>query len=74
MTDRHTALDYAQVLKILSDRHFPGSSKILLLEDNLSTYKSRSLYEAFPDTEAQPSRRAVRMALDTQVRQLAGYG
>ena len=28
VTDRHTALDYAQVLKELSDTHFPGATKI----------------------------------------------
>ncbi len=27
VTDRHTAMDYAQVLKELSDTHFPGSAK-----------------------------------------------
>jgi len=29
VTDRHTALDYAQVLKELSDTHFPDAKKIL---------------------------------------------
>jgi hypothetical protein len=28
VTDRHAVLDYAPVLKDLSDRHFPGASKI----------------------------------------------
>jgi len=48
VTDRHTALDYAQVLKELSDTHFPGSAKIVLVQDNLNTHKPASLYEAFP--------------------------
>jgi hypothetical protein len=52
VTDRHTALDYAQVLKDLSDRHFPNASKIVLMQDNLSTHKPASLYEAFPAAEA----------------------
>ncbi len=30
VTDRHTAMDYAQVLKESSDTHFPGSAKIVL--------------------------------------------
>ena len=47
VTDRHTALDYAQVLKTLSDRHFPGASKIVLVQDNLNTHSPASLYEAF---------------------------
>jgi hypothetical protein len=53
VTNRHTALDYAQVLKTLSDRHFPGASKIVLVQDNLSTHKPASLYEAFPAAEAR---------------------
>ena len=33
VTDRHTALDYAQVLKELSDTHFPDAKKICLVQD-----------------------------------------
>jgi DDE superfamily endonuclease len=36
VTDRHTALDYAHVLRDLSDRHFPAASEIILVQDNLS--------------------------------------
>ena len=32
VTERHTALDYAQVLKELSDSHFPGAEKIVLVQ------------------------------------------
>jgi uncharacterized small protein (DUF1192 family) len=53
VTDRHAALDYAQVLKELSDTHFPGSEKIVLVQDNLNTHKPASLYEAFPPAEAR---------------------
>jgi len=53
VTDRHAALDYAQVLKDLSDRHFRSASKIVLVQDNLSTHKPASLYEAFPPAEAR---------------------
>jgi len=53
VTDRHTALDYAQVLKELSDTHFPGSAKIVLVQDNLNTHKPASLYEAFTPAEAR---------------------
>jgi len=49
----HTALDYAQVRKESSDRDFPGASKIVLEQDNLSTRKPASLYEAFPAAEAR---------------------
>ena len=53
VTDRHAAIDYAQVLKELSDTHFPQASKIVLVQDNLSTHKPASLYEAFPAGEAR---------------------
>jgi uncharacterized small protein (DUF1192 family) len=53
VTDRHTALDYAQVLKELSDTHFPASVQIVLVQDNLNTHKPASLYEAFPPAEAR---------------------
>jgi hypothetical protein len=53
VTDRHAGLDYAQILKELSDTHFPRSSKIVLVQDNLSTHKPASLYEAFPAKEAR---------------------
>lgn len=53
VTDRHTAVDYAQVLKELSDTHFPEAEKIVLVQDNLNTHKPASLYEAFPAAEAR---------------------
>ena len=53
VTDRHAAVDYAQVLKELSDTRFPEVEKIILVQDNLSTHKPASLYEAFPATEAR---------------------
>ena len=53
VTDRHTAVDYARVLKELSDTHFPGSAKIVLVQDNLNTHKPASLYEAFLPAEAR---------------------
>ena len=53
VTDRHTAVDYAHVLKELSETHFPGSAKIVLVQDNLNTHKPASLYEAFSPAEAR---------------------
>ena len=53
VTDRHTAIDYAHALRDLSDVHFPGASKIVLVQDNLNTHKPASLYEAFPAPEAR---------------------
>ena len=53
VTNQRAAVDYAQVLKELSDTHFPNASKIVLVQDNLSTHKPASLYEAFPAAEAR---------------------
>jgi DDE superfamily endonuclease len=53
VTDRHTAIDYAHVLKELADVQFPNADKITLVQDNLNTHKPSSLYEAFPAPEAR---------------------
>jgi hypothetical protein len=53
VTDQRAAVDYAQVLKELSDTHFPDAEKIVLVQDNLNTHKPASLYEAFPAAEAR---------------------
>ena len=53
VTGRRAAVDYARVLKDLSDTHFRDASKIVLVQDNLSTHKPASLYEAFPAPEAR---------------------
>ncbi len=53
VTDRHASVDYAEILKDLSDKHFPDAAKIVLVQDNLNTHKPASLYEAFPAAEAR---------------------
>ena len=53
VTDRHAAVDYAHALKDLSDVHFPDATKIVLVQDNLSTHTPASLYAAFPAAEAR---------------------
>ena len=53
VTDRRAAVDYAHALKDLSDIHFPAADKIVLVQDNLSTHATGSLYEAFPAAEAR---------------------
>jgi len=37
----------------LSDVHFPGAAKIVLVQDNLSTHTPASLYTTFPAAEAR---------------------
>src|ERR1700752_4717858 len=53
VTERRTALDYAQTLKDLADIHFPEVDQIVLVQDNLNTHKRASLYEAFSPAEAR---------------------
>ncbi len=53
VTDRHAAVDYAHLLRDLSDKYFSNVPKIALVQDNLSTHKPASLYEAFPAPEAR---------------------
>jgi hypothetical protein len=53
VTDRHTAVDYAHVLKDLVDIHFPGARTIVLVQDNLNIHAKASLYEAFPAAKAR---------------------
>jgi hypothetical protein len=53
VTDRRTALDFAQVIRDLVDVHYPQAEKIVLVMDNLNTHKLASLYQAFPPDEAR---------------------
>jgi DDE superfamily endonuclease len=53
VTDRHTAIDYAHVLRDLADIHFPKAKTIVLIQDNLNVHSKASLYEAFPAPEAR---------------------
>jgi hypothetical protein len=38
VTDRHTAVDYAHVLKDLADRHFASAKTIVVVQDNLNIH------------------------------------
>lgn len=53
VTDRHAAIDYARILRDISDKYYPQARKIVLVQDNLSTHKPASLYQAFPALEAR---------------------
>ena len=53
VTDRHAAVDYAHLLKELSDTHLPTARKIVLVQDNLNIHKPASLYQAFAAAEAR---------------------
>jgi DDE superfamily endonuclease len=73
ITDRRTAIDYARTLEALSDTHFPNAKKIALAQDNLSTHKPASLYEAFPSDKARQLVERVEWHYTPKARQLA-YG
>ncbi len=53
VTERRTAIDYANVLRDLCDIHFPKATRIVLVQDNLNTHTPASLYEAFAPPEAR---------------------
>ncbi len=53
VTERRTAIDFANILMALSDEMFPDAEKIILVQDNLNTHKPASLYEAFEPVEAR---------------------
>ena len=47
VTDRHTAIDYAHMLRDWSDVHFPDAAKIALVQDNL-TFQARLTLRSLP--------------------------
>jgi len=53
VTQRRTAVDFANVIHDLVDQHYPDAKKIVLVMDNLNTHKLASLYEAFAPEEAR---------------------
>jgi hypothetical protein len=53
VTERRTGVDYAMILRDLSDSHFPKAGRIVLVQDNLNTHTPASLYEAFEPAEAR---------------------
>jgi hypothetical protein len=53
VTQQHTALDYAHLLKTLVDEDYAQADKLLVVQDNLNTHSPASLYKAFSPDEAQ---------------------
>lgn len=53
VTDRRTAIDFAQVIRELIDEQYSDAEKIVLVMDNLNTHKPASLYQAFEPKEAK---------------------
>ncbi len=53
VTERRTAIDYAQQMKYLVDERYPDALKITIIHDQLNTHVPASLYKAFEPNEAK---------------------
>jgi hypothetical protein len=53
VTEQRTAVDFAHLLRKVSEEYYPQAEKIVLVMDNLNTHKLASLYEAFAPAEAR---------------------
>jgi hypothetical protein len=53
VTERRTAVDFAEVVRWLVEDVHPDAAKVVLVLDNLNTHKLASLYEAFPPEQAR---------------------
>ncbi len=53
VTDRKTSIDFARLLRTLSDEHYPHVQQVVLIRDNLNTHTPAALYEAFAPAEAR---------------------
>jgi DDE superfamily endonuclease len=52
VTERHTKLDFAEVLRYLVDEAYPHAEKLVLVTDNLNIHAKACLYERFLPEEA----------------------
>ncbi len=53
VTERRTALDFAEQMRWLVDEAYPEAQTIRVVLDNLNTHTAASLYAAFPAPEAR---------------------
>ncbi len=53
VTERRTAIDWAECMRELVDVHFPDAERIVVVLDNLNTHLPASLYVAFEPAEAK---------------------
>jgi hypothetical protein len=53
VTQRRTAVDFAEVVRWLVEELHTEAQKVVLVMDNLNTHKLASLYEAFPPERAR---------------------
>ncbi len=55
VTERRTAIDFAEQVKTLVDVEYPSAERIVLVSDNLNTHGPGSLYERYDAAEAPNS-------------------
>ncbi len=53
VTDRRTAVDFAEEMRRLVDEHYPEAEKVRVVLDNLNTHTGAALYQAFAPEEAR---------------------
>ncbi len=53
VTDRRTAQDFAEQLRVLADEDYPDADVMVLVVDNLNTHGPACLYERFEPAEAR---------------------
>ena len=53
VTERRTAIDFAQAMKLLVDELYPSTPTITVVLDNLNTHTKASLYKEFAPAEAK---------------------
>ena len=53
VTERRTAVDFAQEVRDLLEVRYPHAEKVVLVMDNLNTHKPAALYEAFEPAVAR---------------------
>lgn len=53
VTERRTALDFAEQLRLLVDEIYPEAETIVLVTDNLNTHSIACLYDRFPPDQAR---------------------
>jgi transposase len=53
VTERRAAVDFAKCMRDLVDVHYPTTTLIKIVLDNLSTHTPAALYDAFPPEEAR---------------------
>ena len=53
VTERRTAVDFAEMMRVLVDEWYPEAARVRMVLDNLNTHTGAALYEAFPAHEAR---------------------